>query len=52
MIGLTAKRAFPLVATLAIGLALSACARNNAETDGMNGAGAGYGAGSGPGSIH
>ena len=53
MIGLTAKRAFPLVATLAIGLALSACARNTAETDGLNGgAGAGYGAGSGPGSIH
>jgi peptidoglycan-associated lipoprotein len=47
MTGLTGKRAFPLVAALAIGLALSACARNAAETDALKG---GYGAASGPGS--
>ena len=42
-------RAFPLVMALALGLALSACARNSADSDAMNGA---YGAGAGaPGSI-
>jgi peptidoglycan-associated lipoprotein len=41
-------RAFPLVAALAVGLALSACARNGADSDALSGA---YGAGAGPGSV-
>jgi peptidoglycan-associated lipoprotein len=36
------------VVVLALALALGACAKNTAETDGLNGA---YGAGGGPGSI-
>jgi peptidoglycan-associated lipoprotein len=47
MIGLIGRRAFALVAALAIGLAISACARN-ADNDALNG---GYGAGGGPGSL-
>ena len=45
-------RAFPVVAVLALGLALGACARNNgADADAFNGAyGAGHGAGA-PGSV-
>ncbi|MDE3176330.1 MAG: peptidoglycan-associated lipoprotein Pal [Pseudomonadota bacterium] len=39
----------PVLAVLALALALGACAKNTAETDGINGAA--YGAGSGPGSI-
>ncbi len=48
MFAATFRRAFPVMAALAIGLALSACARNNAD-DALNGA---YGAGAGaPGSV-
>ncbi len=48
MIGLIGKRAFPLVAVLAIGLALSACARNVDNADALNG---GLAGGAGPGSL-
>ena len=41
-------RALPLVAALAIGLALSACARNGADSDALNGA---YGANGAAGSV-
>ena len=41
MHGLTSARAFKLAAALFVGLALSACAKNNAEVDAMNGAAAG-----------
>ncbi len=47
MIVLTTKRAFPLVVALAFGLALSACARNAADSDAMmNGAASAAGPGS------
>ncbi len=48
--GTLARGALPLVAAAALALALSGCARNNADQDALNGAGA-YGAGAGPGSI-
>jgi peptidoglycan-associated lipoprotein len=41
MHGLTSARAFKLAAALFIGLALGACAKNNADVDAMNGAAAG-----------
>jgi peptidoglycan-associated lipoprotein len=41
MHGLTSARAFKLAAALFVGLVLSACAKNNAEVDAMNGAAAG-----------
>jgi peptidoglycan-associated lipoprotein len=41
MHGLTSARAFKLAAALFVGLALSACAKNNADVDAMNGAAAG-----------
>ncbi len=47
MFAATFPRAFPLVAALALGLALGACARNNAD-DALNGA---YGAAGAPGSV-
>ena len=51
MVAISAKRAFPLVAALAIALSMSACARHGAEDDALNaGANAGM-AGSGPGSV-
>ncbi len=46
MFAATFARAFPLVAALAVGLAVSACARNNA--DDLNAA---YGAAGAPGSV-
>ena len=46
MFAATFPRAFPLVAALAVGLALSACARNNADE--LSGA---YGAAGAPGSV-
>ena len=50
MFGFTAKRAYPLVVALAIGLSMSACARHSADEDALNaGANAGMAA-SGPGS--
>jgi peptidoglycan-associated lipoprotein len=48
MFGVNRKPALPLVALLAIGLAMSACARNTDNADALNG---GYGAGGGPGSL-
>ena len=48
MFAATFPRAFSLVAALAVGLALSACARNNADNDALNGA---YGAAGAPGSV-
>ena len=49
MIGISKKSAFSLVATLAMALALGACAKNPTDADAMNGA---YGAGAGaPGSV-
>ena len=47
MFAATFPRAFSLVAALAVGLALSACARNNAD-EALNGA---YGAAGAPGSV-
>jgi peptidoglycan-associated lipoprotein len=47
MTGPRALRAFPIVAILAMGLALGACAHNTAEDL----SGAAYGAGAGPGSL-
>jgi peptidoglycan-associated lipoprotein len=44
MHGLTSARAFKLAAALFIGLALGACAKNNADVDALNGAGAAAGA--------
>ena len=41
MVGLTSARAFKLAAAIFVGLALGACAKNNAEMDGLNGAAAG-----------
>jgi len=41
MHGLTSARAFKFGAALLIGLALGACAKNNADTDALNGAAAG-----------
>jgi peptidoglycan-associated lipoprotein len=41
MHGLTSARAFKLAAALFIGLALGACAKNNADVDALNGAAAG-----------
>jgi len=50
MIGISKKSAFSLVATLAVALALGACAKNPSDADAMNG---GYGAGGAgaPGSV-
>jgi peptidoglycan-associated lipoprotein len=48
MIGYIGRRSLPLVAALAIGLALGACARNPDQVDALNGA---YGAAGGPGSM-
>jgi peptidoglycan-associated lipoprotein len=48
MFAATFPRAFSLMAALAVGLALSACARNNADNDALNGA---YGAAGAPGSV-
>jgi len=48
MFAATFPRMFPLVATLAVGLALGACARNNADADALNGA---YSAAGAPGSV-
>jgi peptidoglycan-associated lipoprotein len=42
-------RRLPVLACVALALALGACAKNTAETDGLNGAA--YGAGGGPGSY-
>jgi peptidoglycan-associated lipoprotein len=47
MTGPRTLRAFPIVAVLAMGLALGACAHNTAEDL----SGAAYGAGAGPGSL-
>jgi len=41
----------PAIAVLALALALGACAKNAADSDGLNGATYGAGAGSGPGSY-
>ena len=41
----------PAIAVLALALALGACAKNTADSDGLNGATYGAGAGSGPGSY-
>ena len=48
MFAATFARTFPLVAALALGLALGACARNNADADALNGA---YSAAGAPGSV-
>ncbi|MGO4870636.1 MAG: peptidoglycan-associated lipoprotein Pal [Roseiarcus sp.] len=47
MFAATLRRSFPIMAALAVGLALSACAKNNAD-DALNGA---YGAAGAPGSV-
>jgi len=41
MVGLTSARAFKLAAAVFVGLALGACAKNNADMDALNGAAAG-----------
>jgi peptidoglycan-associated lipoprotein len=48
MFAATFSRTFPLVAALAVGLALGACARNNSADDALNG---GYPAAGAPGSV-
>ncbi len=48
MIGFTARRAFPLVAAVAMALALGACAHNPTGADALN---SGAGAAAGPGSV-
>jgi peptidoglycan-associated lipoprotein len=48
MFAATFPRTFVLAAALAVGLALAACARNNADSDALNGA---YGAAGAPGSV-
>jgi peptidoglycan-associated lipoprotein len=50
MMSVMAKRAFPVIVALTIGLAMGACARSTADNaDALNGGG--FGAGSGPGSL-
>jgi len=48
MFAATFARTLPLVAALALGLALGACAHNNADSDALN---SGYGAAGAPGSV-